>query len=221
MDRPSLDFAAARILMVDGQIRPNKVYDSRVLDALRHLPREQFMPEAQAALAYADVPVPLGNGRVLLAPMVIARLAQAAAVRTGERALVVGAGPGYGAALLAACGAHVTALEDDPALLALARRALSGNALVKLVDGPLPQGWPATAPYDLVLIEGAVDEVPAAIAAQVRTPTGRLLAIRSGAGRTGQAILGEPSVGGLSYQALFDCTASLLPALQREPGFVF
>ena len=221
MDRPSLDFAAARILMVDGQIRPNKVYDLRVLDALRHLPREQFVPEAQASLAYADVPVPLGNGRVLLEPMVIARLAQSAAVRTGERALVVGAGTGYGAALLAACGAHVTALEEDPALLALARRTLGGNAAIKLVEGPLSQGWQATAPYDLVLIEGAVEDVPPGIAAQVRSPSGRLLAIRSGAGRTGQAVLGEPSAGALSYQALFDCSAKLLPSLQREPAFVF
>lgn len=221
MDHPILDFAGARQMMVNGQIRPNKVYDPRILDAMRSLPREQFVPPALASVAYADTGVKLGNGRMLLQPMAIARLVQSAAVRTGERVLVIGSGSGYGAALMAACGAHVTALEEDPALIALARRALAGHSTIKQVEGPLNAGWQAAAPYDVVLIEGAVDEVPAAIAAQVRAPTGRLVAVRALAGKVGQAIVGEPSSGGLSYQAMFDCAAPLLPGLQRVPGFVF
>lgn len=221
MDHAIADFAHARQWMVDGQVRPNKVQDGRVIEAMRHLPREDFVPPAQAALAYADVPVPLGGGRVLLEPMVIARLVQAAQVRTGERALVVAAGTGYTAALLAACGAQVTAVEEDDGLLALAGRALAGNKAVKLVKGPLAAGWAAAAPYDLVFIDGAVETVPEAIAAQVRAHSGRLVAIRAGAGRTGQAVLAEPSAGGLKFQPVFDCSAPLLAAFRRELGFVF
>ena len=105
MSHPQTDFSAARTLMVDGQVRPNKVTDARVLAAMGSLPRERFVPADRTALAYSDEDVPLGGGRYLVEPMVIARLVQIAAVRTGERALVVGAGTGYGAALLAACGA--------------------------------------------------------------------------------------------------------------------
>ena len=222
MDHAAFDYTDARNLMVDGQLRPNKVYDPRILDAMRRLPREQFVPAPQRALAYADVPVPLGGGRVLLAPMVLARLAQTAAVQVGERVLVIGCGTGYGAAVLAACGASVTALDDDAGLLDLARRALGGQSAIKLVHGPLADGWPAAAPYDVVFIEGAVPEVPATLAAQVRAATGRLIAIRAGtAGGMGQAVLGEPSAGGLVVQPVFDCAAPLLPALRPAPGFVF
>jgi protein-L-isoaspartate(D-aspartate) O-methyltransferase len=159
--------------------------------------------EQQMALAHADSDVPLGRGRVLLQPMVIARLTQMAAVREGDRALVVGAGTGYGAALLAACGALVTALEDDAALTAIARAALAGLTGIALVSGPLAEGWRAGAPYDVVLIEGGVADVPPLIAAQVRTPTGRLVTVRAGAGRMGQAVLGEPGQGGLVRRISF------------------
>lgn len=221
MDRPIIDFAAARNLMVDGQVRPNKVYDARILDAMRRLPRERFVPPQFAALAYADSGVKLGGGRVLTEPMVIARLVQMAAVRGGERALVVGSGTGYGAALLAACGAEVTALEDDAGLIEIARTALASESGITQVEGPLTKGWPAGAPYDVVLIEGAVTQVPPAIAAQLRAPSGRLITVRAGAGRIAQAVLGEPSHGGLSLTPIFDCAAALLPALRGQPNFVF
>ena len=110
MPNSAIDFTAARMLMVNGQVRPNKVTDSRVLAAMRRLPRERFVPADRAALAYSDEDVPLGRDRYLVEPMVIARLVQIAAVQEGDRALVVGSGSGYGAALLAACGATVTAL---------------------------------------------------------------------------------------------------------------
>ena len=221
MDRPAVAYETARNLMVDGQVRPNKVNDPRILDAMRRIPRERFVPPRLAPLAYSDADVPLGNGRALVEPMVIARLVTLAAVRGGERVLVVGAGSGYGAALLAACGAQVTALEEDPALIALARAALAGVAEVTLVSGPLAGGWQAGAPYDVVFIEGAVEEIPAALAAQVRSPSGRLIAVRTVPGRPGQAVLGEPSAAGLVLQPAFDCTAPVLAAMRREPGFVF
>jgi len=221
MPTSTIDFSQARTCMVDSQVRPNKVTDPRIIAAMRSLPRERFVPPQLAALAYSDADVPLGNGRALVEPMVIARLVQLAAVRGGERVLVVGAGTGYGAALLAACGGNVTALEEDASLIALARGALAGVAGVTLVAGPLADGFAAGAPYDIVFIEGAVEEIPPAPAAQLRSPAGRLVAVRALVGRVGQAVLGEVLPGGLSLRPAFDCAAPMLPTLRRAPGFVF
>ena len=230
MDRvptqPNLDFADARKRMVDSQIRPNHVSDPRILAAMRDIPRERFVPPDLIALAYADADIPLdaaqGGGRIMTAPLVIARLVQLAASETGERALVVGAGTGYGAALLAACGARVTALEEDVSLLAIARQALSALAPgVTLAAGPLAAGWKDGAPYDIILIEGAVHAVPPAIAAQLRPSGGRLVTVRAGRGLASQAILAEATPAGLNMRDMFDCAMPALPTLLPEPAFVF
>jgi protein-L-isoaspartate(D-aspartate) O-methyltransferase len=216
------DLTEARNNMVDSQVRPNKVADPRILAAMRRLPRERFVPPSLASLAYADTDVPLGRGRVLLEPMVIARLVQLTAVAEGERALVIAAGPGYGSALLASCGARVTALEDDPALLAQARLLLGELAPgVSLVSGPLAAGWPAGAPYDVILIEGAVTDIPPAVSEQLREGGGRLVAICTDGGTGGQAVLAEATMGGLRKQPMFDCASSPIPILASAPAFVF
>ncbi len=179
MDIEPLDFTDARNRMVDSQIRPNKVTDPRILSAMRQLPRERFLPPELRTRAYVDEDVPLGGGRVLMEPLVIARLVQLLAPGAGERALVVGAGVGYGAALLAGCGVRVTALEEEPTLAELAKSTLADLAPgVSVVVGPLAAGWKSGAPYDLVLIEGAVADIPDAIAAQLRADTGRLVTVR-------------------------------------------
>lgn len=214
-----MDFSDARKLMVDGQIRPNKVSDPRLLAALLTVPRERFVPPRQSALAYADDDVPLGGGRVLTAPLTIARLVQLAAPVAGDRALVVGAGAGYGAVLLTACGARVVALEEDKALLEMARHTLT--AAVTLIEGPLAAGWPEQSPYDIILIEGAVDEIPAALAAQLRPETGRLVTVRAGKGQASQALLAESRQGQLRSRAMFDCALPALPSLRAAPSFVF
>ncbi len=221
MDRHFIDYSDARNMMVDGQVRPNQVYNRRLLDAMRTLPRERFVRPQAIPLAYSDEDVPLGNGRVLIAPMVIARLVELATIRPGERALVVGSGTGYGAALLAACGADVTALEDDAALIAIARTALAGIGGVTQVEGPLCEGWRPGAPYDLLFIEGAADEVPFTLIGQIRTPGGRMVGVMTAGDRLCHAGIGEPSGGGLSFQPVFDCATPALPALRRQPGFVF
>ena len=226
MAQPQTDFSAARSNMVDGQVRPNRVTDPRVIDAMRSLPREQFVPPAQAALAYMDGDVPLGGGRVLMEPMVLARLVQLARIRPGERTLVVAAGTGYGAAVMALCGAQITALEENEALLAIALRALPRHAPgVRLVHGPLAPGMPADPPWDLIFVEGAVTSVPPAYAAQL-APSGRLVTVvleRSGV--SGRAVLAEPvRVGGsprLRTREVFDCSPPLLPELRAPAGFVF
>jgi protein-L-isoaspartate(D-aspartate) O-methyltransferase len=227
MDRPVLSYAGARNMMVDGQVRPNKIIDPRILDAMRRIPREQFLPASAAPIAYADQNVKLPGGRVLVQPMVIARLVQMLAIREGDRALVIGAGAGYGAALVAASGAHTTALEEDPGLLALARTALAGSAPeVSLVSGGLIDGWPAGAPWDVILIEGGVEFVPPAIAGQLRSPGGRLTTVLVGHDGLGRAVLGEPAGAAgdsqmLSMQPAFDCATPLLPRFSRAVGFVF
>jgi protein-L-isoaspartate(D-aspartate) O-methyltransferase len=215
-------FAQARNCMVDSQIRPNRVVDPRVLSAMRTIPRERFVPQAVAALAYADHDIPLGNGRFLMEPMVFARLLQAATLRDNEQVLVVGACTGYGAAVLAACGCRVTALEEDPALLSFAGSVLPRLAPgVNLVSGPLAAGWPSHGPYDLILIEGAVPEIPPALLPQTRHETGRILAALHAPGRVTQAVMAEATSFGLSFSPLFDCATHPLPSLRKAPVFSF
>ncbi len=222
MDAAPFDFEDARNRMVDSQIRPNKVVDPRILRAMRDLPRERFVPARLQSLAYADEDVPLGNGRALMEPMVLARLIQIAAPAAGERGLIVGAGPGYGAAVLAACGINVTALEEDEALLGVARQVLPAVApAVAIVEGALASGWPPGAPWDIILIEGAVRDIPAALGAQLRPDGGRLVTVCAGHGTSGKAVLAEPTPVGLRAQPVFDCATTLIPSLLPEPGFVF
>lgn len=217
-----MDFAEARSNMVDSQVRPNKVNDPRIITAMRQLPRERFVRPAQASLAYADEDVPLGGGRVLIEPMVMARLLQLTAIDAGERALVVAAGTGYGAAVLAACGARVVALEDVAPLLAIAREMLAEfGPSVTLVSGPLASGWPPGAPYDVILIEGAVRFIPPAIGEQLHRETGRLVTVCADGGGTGQAVLAEVTAAGLRTQPMFDCATPPIPSLLPSPGFVF
>jgi protein-L-isoaspartate(D-aspartate) O-methyltransferase len=224
MTGSEIDYADARNRMVDSQLRPNKVTDARVLGAMRAIPRERFLPPAQAALAYADEDVPLPGGRCLMEPMVLARLVQLADPGPGERVLLVGAGVGYGAAVIAACGATVLALEQDEGLLALARPALAGLApQVRVVAGELAAGWQPESPYDLVFIEGAFEVFPAGLAAQLRRDGGRLVGVRAAGGRIAQAVHGErvSADTALSLRPAFDCATPVLPALRREHGFVF
>ena len=224
MDQSQTDFTAARNNMVDCQIRPNRVSDPRVLGAMRRLPREQFVPPGLAALAYVDEDLPLGNGRVLVEPLVVARLVQMARVRPGERALVVGAGTGYGAAVMAACDAQVTALEEDDALMAIALRTLPRFApTVRMVNGRLATGLPSGGPWDVIMIEGAVTTIPEAYAAQL-APAGRLVTVLAATGSVGgRAVLAE-RVGDskqLRSREMFDCATPLLPGLRPAPAFVF
>ncbi len=215
-------FAKSRLFMVNSQIRPNKVTDPRILAAMRHLPRERFLPAADAYRAYLDEDIPLGGGRFLMEPMVLARLIQAAHPDPAHRVLVVGAGTGYGAAVLAACGCTVIALEEDGALTELARRVLPDTApSVTVVSGPLAAGWPAGAPYDVILIEGAVPAVPPALPAQLRPETGRLLAVLSAERGSTRAVAGEVTSAGLSLKPIFDCGTPPLPSLKLAPEFQF
>lgn len=219
------DWEAARRFMVDGQLRPNKVTDPLLLAAMGALPRERFVPAALAPRAYADEDVRLPGGRALIEPMVIARLLQLLRLREGDRMLVLGAGTGYAAAVAARCGARVVAVEDDPALLGIARQALDGllpAGAVSLVQADPVQGHAAGAPYDAILIEGEIPAVPPAIAAQL-AEGGRLATILPGAarGQAARAVSGLRAGGSFSVTDAFDCATLALPHFQAAPGFVF
>ena len=142
-----------------------------------------------APLAYLDEDLPFGHGRYLVEPLVTARLAQLARVRQGERVLVVAAGTGYGAAILAACGGLVTALEEDDALMAIALRVLPRAApAVRLVNGRLAAGLPGDGPWDAIMIEGAVTAIPDVYATQL-APGGRLVTAMVPTGVSGGRIV--------------------------------
>jgi protein-L-isoaspartate(D-aspartate) O-methyltransferase len=215
-------FADARARMVDSQLRPNRVTDPRILHAMRTLPRERFLPKPVADLAYVDEDVPLGNGRFEMEPMVLARLIQAAAPVSGETALVVAAATGYGAAVLASCGVRVTALEEDPQLASLARSTLAEIApSVTVVSGRHRDGAPSGAPFDIILIEGAVQEIPPALVKQLREERGRLVTVLAAPGPISYAVLAELTSFGLRSTPIFDCATPLLASLAAPPTFVF
>jgi len=219
-----MDYAQARRKMVDGQLRPNRVTDPRILAAMLDLPRERFLPERLRVRAYIDEDVPLGRpGRALMEPMVLGRLLQLAAIRRGDRVLALPAGTGYAAAVLAAMGARVVAVEDDEGLVAMARAALAGLAsaeAARVVRGPVAQGYPAGAPFDAILLEGEVPEVPQVLAEQL-AEGGRLATVLSRGGRAGTAVLGRRVGGSFSVTPAFDCAVTPLPDFAPAPGFVF
>jgi len=220
---PTQDFLAdARGRMVDSQLRPNKVNDPRILDSMRYLPRERFLPPGLAAQAYADQNIDLGSGRVLMQPMALARLVQAADLRRGDKVLIVGANTGYSAALLASLGCDVVALEEPGAMADQARHVLAELAPgVSCVSGLLAAGWTAAAPYDAILIDGTVPAIPVVLAGQAKPDTGRVLAIIGGTGRPGYAAEALPAAGGVSVRALFDAAVPVIPAFAPAPAFAF
>jgi protein-L-isoaspartate(D-aspartate) O-methyltransferase len=191
------------------------------------VPREAFVPEAQAPLAYLDRDVPIagasaaGPARFLMKPMVLARLIQAADLGPRDRVLVIGAGTGYSAAVIARLAARVFALEEDEALCAQAKAALAslGSHNVNVIRGHLPDGAPDSAPYDVILIDGGVEIIPDRLGAQL-SPRGRLLAVEV-TGLVGKAKLLQPVSGKLSGRELFDASAPVLPGFAAAPVFVF
>ncbi len=206
---------ARREAMIDSQLRTTGVNDPAVLAAFRSVDRARFVPAAAASLAYADAAIALTPGRVMLEPMIVGLLLTHARIAPGDRVLVVGAATGYTAALVAAMGADVTALESDPALAALA----AGNGIA-VVAGPLDEGWAEGAPYDLVFLDGAAAELPRALLAQV-ADGGKLAGVIVGDDRVGRATVGRVVGGRFAGNGFADTGAAVLPGFARAPAFVF
>ncbi len=217
-----VDFAAARFNMVESQLRTNKVTDLRLLGAFETVPRERFVPEPLRGIAYIDEDVALGGGRFVMEPRVLARLLQAAEPGPEDVALDLGCGSGYATAILSRLVATVVALEDDAALAAAANRTLDeleiDNAVV--VEGRLAEGYPKQAPYNVILLGGAVAEVPAVIADQL-AEDGRLVTVVSAGPGLGRATLMRRDGGVVSSRVLYDAALPVLPGFEAEPGFVF
>jgi protein-L-isoaspartate(D-aspartate) O-methyltransferase len=212
------DFEAMRHAMVVSQLRTSAVSDPRVVDAMGDVPREAFVPAAQVALAYRDAPLPLGGGRAINPPLITGRLLVAADIRPTDRVLLVGAAMGYAAAVLARLAGSVVALEEDAALASAARDAIA-DAKVTVVEGPLKAGWAAGAPYDVIIIDGAVEELPEAIADQL-APGGRLATGLVDRGVTRLA-LGRRSEGGFGVVDFADLECVVLPGFAKPKTFQF
>jgi protein-L-isoaspartate(D-aspartate) O-methyltransferase len=212
------DFEHMRRAMVASQLRTTGVADARVLAAVGEVPRERFVPAERVPIAYADALVPLGGGRELNPPMATARLLSEAGPRGHERAMVIGAATGYSAALLDKLCASVVAVEQDADLAAFARDALQGTK-VELVEGPLAAGHEAGAPYDLVLIDGAVSTVPDAIVAQV-AENGKIAAIVLDGGVTRLGV-GRKVAGSFGLTIFTDGAAAILPGFAKPRTFSF
>ena len=213
-------YAKARFNMVESQIRTNRVTDPALLAALSRLPRQVFVPESLAGVAYVDKSLRIAGDRYLLEPLVLARLIQEAAVTPADKVLVVGAGTGYSTALIAGLAASVTGLECDAAFADRARANLDALEIANAViqTGPLEQGWAASAPYDVILIDGMVGAVPAAITEQIR-PSGRLVTIQSQEGRCGAGMLYRKLGGLVSGRILFDAAGPFLPGMAPRSAF--
>ena len=216
-----MDYAAARLNMVESQIRPNRVMDEAVIAAFASLPRERFVPLPLRGIAYVDEDVPLGRGRYLMEPMVLARLLQAAAVGPADIALDIGCATGYSAAVLSRLANTVVAVEEDADLLVQATANFAALSIdnIALLEAPLVQGSPKQAPYNVILIDGAVDSVPPAILQQL-AEGGRLVTVL-GRDSPRRATLIEKIGGTIASRPLFEAAVACLPGFVVEPGFVF
>ncbi|CCF19285.1 Protein-L-isoaspartate(D-aspartate) O-methyltransferase [Pseudorhizobium banfieldiae] len=216
-----MDFEAARTKMVDNQIRTTDVTSHSVLQAFLSVPREEFVPAKLKPIAYIDEDLEIATGRYLMEASPLAKLLQLARIGKDDLALEVGCGTGYAAALLSQLAGSVVSVEADEQLCSQAVEILSrlGYDNVAVVHGEMEKGYPTEAPYDIIFVNGAVEEVPAALIEQLRDG-GRLVAV-VGHGNAAQARLLTKEHGAISETAHFNTSVKQLPGFQKEPSFVF
>ncbi len=218
-------FSTARQKMVDGQVRPSDVTDLRIIDAMLAVPREVFVPESQRPLAYLDLDLDVSEGasakRFLIKPAVTAKMLQAAGIKDTDNVLVAGCATGYTAALAAKLAARVTATEGDPVLATRAKDILAqlefGNVTVAVASAA--EGYPADAPYDVIVLHGASEITPDRLYGQLNEG-GRLVGVFA-ATQPPRATIVTRSHGDFGYRTLFDAVVPVLPGLERLPAFVF
>jgi protein-L-isoaspartate(D-aspartate) O-methyltransferase len=218
-------FSTARQKMVDGQVRTSDVTDSRILDAMLALPRENFVPENKRALAYLDLDLDVAEGgaqkRFLVKPVLTAKLLQAAELNGSDNVLIVGAASGYAAAVAARLAGKVTATESDPMLCAKATSTIAslglGNVTFRTAEAAA--GDSAGAPYDAIILNGATEVMPDGLYRQLKEG-GRLLGVFA-TSLPSRAMIVTRSHGDLGHRTLFDAAAPVLPGLERVPAFVF
>jgi protein-L-isoaspartate(D-aspartate) O-methyltransferase len=218
-------FATARQKMVDGQVRPSDVTDTRILDSMLTVPRELFVPENKRALAYLDLDLDVSESgrakRFLIKPAVLAKMLQAAEIANTDRVLVVGCASGYPAALIAGFAGQVVATESDPVLAAKATAILAklgyGNVTVRTAAAA--EGDPTCAPFDVIVLHGATEIVPEQLYQQLGEG-GRLVGVFA-TSPPQRATIVMRSHDDFGSRTLFDAVAPVLPGLERLPEFVF
>jgi protein-L-isoaspartate(D-aspartate) O-methyltransferase len=218
----STDYARARINMVENQLRPNRIDDPGLIEAMLDVPRERFVPKALAGVAYADEDLRLPNGGHLIEPLVLARLIQNARVDKSDVVLVVGCATGYAAAVLARLAATVILVVPDAAAAAKVEPLLDelgADNVVVVVDRDPTAGHPGQAPFDVILLTGSVDAVPVALLDQIGE-SGRLVAVVANE-RIGRGVLFTRLHGVIGQRTLFDAQIPRLPGVAREPEFAF
>ncbi len=218
------DHKMARIRMVNNQLRTNDVTDNRVLDAMSEVPRERFVPAARVPIAYSDQDILIsGDGaeRYLMKPHVFAKLAQLAAIRPQDIVLVVGCGTGYSVAVLARIADSVVGIDSDPQLVETASQLIVDLGIdnAAVIERSLTEGCPAEGPYDVILIDGAIEVPPTALLDQLKDG-GRLVAVE-GTGTAGAAMLYIRSGDSVAGRFAFNASARLLPGFERPKAFVF
>jgi len=208
------DFGLARRAMVDNQLRPEGVTDRGVLGAMSTVERERFVPDEARAYAYFDRPLKVAPGRSMMPPAALGKLLTELAPRAGERALIIGSATGYSAALLNSIGLDVIAVESDTTLSA----AAVANG-IETVSGDLASGWAKGAPYDLILLDGAVEEIPPALVRQLRDG-GRLAAaiLDNGVSRL---VVGRALGDALGLRTIADAEVERIPGFERPRAFTF
>lgn len=216
-----MDFNAARLNMVNGQLLTNRVTDDRLISVLGELPREVFLPEDRQSLAYCDEDVAISDERYLMEPMVLAQLVQEAKPRAGDVALVVGCASGYAAAVLGRLVSTVVALESDAKMASRATKNLAGLGIdnVAVVEGALEAGYAKQGPYDIIFIDGGVSKVPETISAQL-AESGRLVAVER-TGAMGRGVILGRFDGVLSRREFVDAAVPVLPGFEARPAFAF
>ena len=218
-----MDYALARQNMIESQLRTNKITQDELLDAIRKVPREQFLPLNKQSFAYLDEDISLGAGRYETEPMVLATMIQALGLDGDDDVLVVGAAAGYSAAVIGQIAKSVFALENEPDLAARASDQLTHFAFdnVVVVEGPLPEGRADQGPYDAILVNGAVAEMPVALTAQLKNG-GRLAAVvRTDEDSIGTIRVFENLGGSISERILADVSVPFLKGFEPKPAFTF
>jgi protein-L-isoaspartate(D-aspartate) O-methyltransferase len=212
-------FEALRVKMVDGQLRTTDVTSHPVLDAFLSVPREMFVPAAKNDLAYLDADIDLGNGRFLMEASPLAKLIQLAEIKPTDTVLDVGCASGYGAAILGHIAAKVIAVEENAALAEMAKANLQSlnAANVEVVVGELTGGHAAKGPFNVIVVEGAIDSLPASLFDQL-ADGGRLVAVE-GEGLSGVARVHVKSGKTVSARRGFNLSVKPLPGFKPEPVF--
>ncbi|MFM9851669.1 MAG: protein-L-isoaspartate O-methyltransferase family protein [Sphingomonadaceae bacterium] len=212
-------FLNMRAAMVASQLRTNAVTDPRIIDAFASVPRHDFVPANRAAVSYTDVPVPLGEGRWLNPPVATARILMEARIQPSDHVLLVGSATGYCAALIATLGASVVAVEESSHLCALIPPAVLADEKIVFVTGALAVGHSLNGPYDVIIIDGAIETLPQAIVDQCKN-SGRLITAVI-EGQLSRLSIGHKSGGAMSLKPFLDCQSIILPGFAKAREFVF